>query len=52
VGGDGDDVYVVNPAGERVIEGSGGGFDQVYTSAGGATAPEVEMTVLTAARRH
>jgi VCBS repeat-containing protein/YD repeat-containing protein len=46
-GGAGDDTYVVESAGDRVIEGVGAGYDTVRTSIGLTLADNVEALVQT-----
>jgi VCBS repeat-containing protein len=46
-GGAGDDTYVVESAGDRVIEGAGAGYDTVRTSIGLTLADNVEALVQT-----
>jgi Ca2+-binding RTX toxin-like protein len=47
VGGDGDDTYVVDAAGEVVLELPAGGFDQVFASVAFTLSAEVEKLTLT-----
>ncbi|MEF8748709.1 MAG: calcium-binding protein [Candidatus Accumulibacter propinquus] len=46
-GGAGDDTYVVDNVGDRVVENSGGGSDTVLSSIGYALVPNTENLVLT-----
>ena len=47
-GGAGDDTYVVNQAGDVVVELAGGGFDRVYATGTYALGAGVEIEVLAA----
>ena len=49
-GGGGDDTYVVDAAGDKVIEAAGGGHDRVLSAVSHALAAEVEDLTLTGAR--
>ncbi len=46
VGGDGDDTYLIDNAGDVVVEGAGGGFDTVIVSSDWTLADNIEAVKL------